>query len=67
MELKRIREGIPYVDPPSKCWVSHHVKTAKDMKTLVPSPLEADRATACGKGRIADWFERMEVDLAPET
>ena len=65
MRLKCIREQRPYVPPPSRSWASDHMHQLKNLKILVSSPLEADRVEACSKGRIGDWFDRIESQVNP--
>ena len=66
MALKRAREWLPYVDPPSHTWVYDQLqKYQEQLARRVPSRLEADRKEASSFGRVKSWYDVIEDTLDP--
>ncbi len=41
-------------------------KKFEQLKRMVPSLLEADRAEACTSGRVQDWYTRIENEVSQQ-
>jgi hypothetical protein len=63
MRLKRHREQKVAVDPPGHSWLYDILQRDPSLKRMMPSQLEADRAEACSKGRVGDWFKRIAAEI----
>ena len=65
MRLKRKRDSVPYVDPPSNSWIYDQLKRIPELKRRVPTRVEANRVEACGRANVAKWFADVDNQVSP--
>ncbi len=66
MRLKREREGLHAVDPPSHNWTSRFIARNPSLKRMTPNFIDPDKHAACTKEAIGDWFTRINNELQME-
>ena len=65
MRLKRVRDLVPYVDPPDRTWPYAWMKATEKFKPVAPSTMDDKRHEASTRENIQSWFTKIENDAAP--
>ena len=63
--LKRLRTGKPYVEPPHRTWAYKFLHTDDDFKLAGTDILDIPRHLASTKGNTKDWYDRIEAEINP--
>ena len=67
MRLKKMRNGLPYVDPPHRSWPYKLRALAEVCELRATQILDDAHWKASTAANVSDWFDRVgnELDMSP--